>query len=242
MTTRTAALVTGGSTGIGATLCSRLIAAGYHVVSLSRRPAEQQSHLDSIIVDLTDPAATAQAAAEIGTRYEISRFIHNAGAIRANPIEMANAADIATLSQLHLGAALTLCQAVLPSMTTKSDGRIVLVSSRAAMGLATRTAYAATKSGMIGMARTWALELAPRGITVNVVAPGPIESTEMFHEVLPKGDARISALAQSIPVKRLGKPEDVANAVMFFASPEASFVTGQVLYVCGGTSIGALTI
>ena len=97
-------------------------------------------------------------------------------------------------------------------------------------------------SGMIGMARTWALELGPHGITVNVVAPGPIEATEMFHEVMPVGDPRIAALAGNIPVKRLGTPADVANAVSFFAAPAAGFVTGQVLYVCGGASIGAVSL
>ena len=121
-------------------------------------------------------------------------------------------------------------------------GRVVLVSSRAALGLATRTAYSATKAGMIGMARTWALELAPHGITVNVVAPGPIAETEMFHSVVPQGSAREAALAAAIPVGRLGHPDDVADAVMFFAGHGSGFVTGQTLYVCGGASIGSVAI
>jgi NAD(P)-dependent dehydrogenase (short-subunit alcohol dehydrogenase family) len=94
---------------------------------------------------------------------------------------------------------------------------------------------------MIGMARTWALELAPQGITVNVVAPGPIQ-TDMFHEVIPVGSPKVEQVAQSIPVKRLGQPDDVARAVMFFVAPENGFVTGQVLYVCGGTSVGSLVL
>ncbi|TRY20874.1 SDR family oxidoreductase, partial [Brevibacillus sp. LEMMJ03] len=77
---------------------------------------------------------------------------------------------------------------------------------------------------------------------VNVVAPGPIEATEMFHDVLPKGDPRIGKLAEAIPVKRLGTPADVTRAVMFFAAPEAGFVTGQLLYVCGGASVGTIAI
>ena len=95
---------------------------------------------------------------------------------------------------------------------------------------------------MIGMARTWALELAPDGITVNVVAPGPIRETEMFHDVIPADSPREEALAAAIPVKRLGAPDDVAQAVMFFASPASSFITGQTLFVCGGSSIGSLSI
>jgi NAD(P)-dependent dehydrogenase (short-subunit alcohol dehydrogenase family) len=92
---------------------------------------------------------------------------------------------------------------------------------------------------MLGMARTWALELAPQGITVNVVAPGPIE-TDNFYSVVPRGQGE--RVAQSIPVRRLGQPGDVARAVMFFAHRDAGFVTGQVLYVCGGASVGSLVL
>jgi NAD(P)-dependent dehydrogenase (short-subunit alcohol dehydrogenase family) len=117
-----------------------------------------------------------------------------------------------------------------------------MISSRGALGLATRSAYAATKAGMIGLARTWALELAAEGITVNVVAPGPIRGTEMFHDVVPADSGREQRLAAAIPVRRLGTPLDVARAVEFFVDPLAGFVTGQVLYVCGGASVGTLTI
>ena len=128
------------------------------------------------------------------------------------------------------------------AMKAAHFGRIVLISSRAALGLAKRTAYAATKAGMLGLARTWSLELAPDGITVNVVAPGPIQDTEIFDTAVEKGSARRAALAQSIPVRRLGLPADVARAVLFFTDPEAGFVTGQTLYVCGGASVGSLTL
>ena len=94
---------------------------------------------------------------------------------------------------------------------------------------------------MLGMARTWALELAADGITVNVVAPGPIR-TDMFYDVIPAGSERERKLAASMPVQRLGEPGDVARAVAFFADPANSFVTGQVLYVCGGTSVGGLAL
>jgi len=133
-------------------------------------------------------------------------------------------------------------QAVLPSMLERTFGRIVLISSRAALGLQKRTAYSATKAGMIGMARTWALELAPSGITVNVVAPGPIADTDMFRQVVPVGSERAAALAKAIPVGRLGRSDDVARAVMFFADPQNSFVTGQLLYVCGGASVSSFSL
>jgi 3-oxoacyl-[acyl-carrier protein] reductase len=116
----------------------------------------------------------------------------------------------------------------------------VLVSTRAVLGLANRTVYSATKAGMLGLARTWALELGAHGITVNVVAPGPIEATEMFHEIIPVDSPKLPRIVDAIPVKRLGRPEDVARAVLFFVAPEAGFVTGQTLFVCGGTSVGSI--
>jgi NAD(P)-dependent dehydrogenase (short-subunit alcohol dehydrogenase family) len=137
---------------------------------------------------------------------------------------------------------LILLDAALPTMKQRRFGRVVLISSRAALGATGRTAYSATKAGLIGMGRTWALELAPFGITVNMVAPGPIHGTHMFHEIVPTGSDRETALAAAIPMRRLGQPEDVAGAVMFFAGPESAFVTGQVLYVCGGASVGTLVI
>ncbi|MEA2774245.1 MAG: hypothetical protein QOD93_7207 [Acetobacteraceae bacterium] len=237
----TVAVVTGGSTGIGAAICIHMLEAGYHVISLARRePADPRC--EHVEVDLLDPIATTQAAQEIAERHAITHVVHNAGVIRAALLPEVTADDLTALTQLHLNAALTLVQAALPSMRAAGFGRIVLISSRAALGLATRTAYSATKAGMIGMARTWALELASDGITVNVVAPGPIRETEMFHDVIPADSPREEALAAAIPVKRLGAPDDVAQAVMFFASPASSFITGQTLFVCGGSSIGSLAI
>jgi len=121
-------------------------------------------------------------------------------------------------------------------------GRIVLMSSRAVVGLAKRTAYASTKAGMLGLARTWALELAPQKVTANVILPGPIAQTEMFDDVVPPGSERAGKLASSIPIGRLGRPADVARAALFFLDRGNGFVTGQTLYVCGGTSVGSLTL
>jgi 3-oxoacyl-[acyl-carrier protein] reductase len=236
----TRALVTGGSAGIGLAICRGFLDAGYDVVSLDLQTSPlQHARLRTITVDLSDESATEQAA-QMATREPVSAVVHNAGAIRPALLAQANTADLAALSRLHLGAALALVQAALPAMRAAQFGRIVLISSRAVLGLATRTAYAATKAGLIGLARTWALELGPDGITVNAVAPGPIAGTEMFHDVLPQGDPRIEALAQSIPVRRLGQPEDVARAVLFLADPASGFITGQTLFVCGGTSVGSL--
>jgi len=236
------AIITGASGGIGRAIAEAMLAAGHHVVSLDRRlPDWSHDKLEPVVVDLFDPKATADAARDVAARHQISHVVHNAGIIRPNLIEQATVDDIAALSQLHLGAALTLVQAALPSMKQRHFGRIVLIASRAALGAATRTAYSATKSGMFGMARTWALETAAHGITVNVVAPGPVE-TDMFHEVIPQGSPKVDALARSIPVGRIGRPSDVARAVMFFAAKDADFITGQALYVCGGASIGSIAL
>lgn len=237
------ALVTGTSTGIGRTICENLLARGMTVLALSRRPTPiDHPQLLSVEVDLTDRGATQEMAAALAARHEVSAFVHNAGVIRPALLEDVRLEDLDALTELHLGSAIAIAQAVRPGMRDRGQGRIVMISSRGALGLATRSAYAATKAGMIGLARTWALELAGEGITVNVVAPGPIRGTEMFHEVVPADSEREQRLAAAIPVRRLGTPQDVARAVEFFVDPLAGFVTGQVLYVCGGASVGTLTI
>ena len=237
-----AAVVTGGSAGIGRAVVQRLLDAGLEVVSLDVQPPEMtNSKLTNFAVDLTDTAATAQAAAEIARSREVTTVVHNAGVIRPALIGEVKLEDLDALVNLHLSAAILLVQAALPAMKAARFGRVVLVSSRAVLGLPTRTSYSATKAGMLGMARTWALELAPLGITVNVVAPGPIR-TANFHGIVPEGSPQVERIVQGIPVKRLGEADDVARAVMFFADRAAGFVTGQVLYVCGGTSVGSLAL
>jgi len=237
------AIVTGASGGIGAAIARALLERGHRVISLALdKPDWSHPRLEAHAIDLFDAQATEAMAAEIAREHHVTHIVHNAGVIRPNPVEAAKASDIAALAQLHLGAALILLDAALPKMKERRFGRVVLISSRAALGATGRTAYSATKAGLIGMGRTWALELAPFGITVNMVAPGPIQGTNMFHEIVPAGSDRETALAAAIPMRRLGQPEDVAGAVMFFAGRDSAFVTGQVLYVCGGASVGTLVI
>ena len=227
------AVITGASKGIGADLAHKLLERGYRVINLSRSAPERgDARLMSIDCDLLDAGAVKDAARRIAAEHEVTHFVHNAGLIWPNLVEEAKPEDITGLAQLHLGSALTLLQAFLPAMIN---------GSRAALGVPTRPAYSATKAGMIGMARTWALELAPHGITVNVVAPGPVQ-TDNFWGIIPKGSAREAELATRIPVGRLGSVDDVSNAFLFFCDPASSFVTGQTLYVCGGTSIGMVTL
>lgn len=236
------AIITGGSKGIGADLGQRLIAKGYTVVSLSRgTPEWSNAKLVQVEVDLRDAHATQQAATDIVSQHQVSHLIHNAGMILPNLVEEAKPSDLIDLTQLHLGCALTLLQACLPSMKERQFGRVLFNGSRAALGVPTRTAYSATKAGIIGMARTWALELAQHGITVNVVAPGPVQ-TDNFWSIIEKGSAREEELAKRIPVGQLGTVRDISNAFLYFCDPENGFVTGQTLYICGGGSVGTLAL
>lgn len=237
-----ATIVTGGSAGIGAAICRRLLDDGARVISLARR-APDFSHpaLSFVGVDLAHRKETQDVAADIVARENVLRVVHNAGVIRPALIEDATLDDLDYLTELHLGSMMTIVKAALPAMKAAHFGRIVGISSRGALGLQTRSNYSATKAGMFGILRTWALELGPVGVTSNCVAPGPVES-DMFHEIVPDGSERKKKLADAIPVKRIGAPKDVANAVAFFLAPEAGFVTGQTLFVCGGTSIGSVVI
>lgn len=237
-----ATIVTGGSAGIGAAICKRLLDDGARVIAIARR-APDFAHKNLIFVqaDLADRSETECAARDLAGREQILRVVHNAGVIRPAMVEEATLDDFDYLSELHLASMLTLVKAAVPAMRAANFGRIVAISSRGALGLQTRTNYAATKAGMLGMIRTWALELGAHGITSNCVAPGPVES-DMFHDIVPERSERKRNLAAAIPVKRIGVPEDVAHAVAFFLSPDAGFVTGQTLYVCGGTSVGSVII
>jgi len=232
------AVITGGNKGIGAQIARRMLDADYTVISVARNaPEARHARLHSVEADLLDADAVSEAAAHIAAAHDVTHLIQNAGLIWPNPVEEAAPSDIAGLAQLHLGAALTLLQAFLPAMKQRRFGRVIFNGSRAALGVPTRTAYSASKAGMIGMARTWALELAQHGITVNVVAPGPI-LTDNFWGIVPKDSEQEADLAGRIPVGRLGTVDDVAHAFMFFADPNSGFVTGQTLYVCGGASVG----
>lgn len=236
------ALVTGGSAGIGASICQHLLDDGYHVLNLSRRKSELHGdRITDVEVDLSDVDATKDAIDTLSKEYEITNLVHNAGVIRPDLIEDVKLEDVAYVTRLHLYTSIILAQGVLDAMKARNFGRIVLISSRAMLGLETRTGYSATKAAQVGLVRTWAMELGKHGITVNAIAPGPIV-TDMFTEVVPEDSDKAKRIAQSVPVKRLGQPADVARAVMFLLSPDNGFVTGQCLFVCGGASLGSLTL
>jgi len=236
------AVVTGGSRGIGADIVRRFIDAGYQVINLSLEQAEfEHERLRTIITDLSDRGAVQDSAEQIVASCAVTTFVHNAGVIRPDLLENVQLEDLDYLTELHLGSAIRLSQRFLPAMKAAHYGRIVMISSRGVLGLATRTSYAATKAGQIGVVRTWALELAQHGITVNCVAPGPVE-TDMFSELVPENTPVKQRIIDSLPVRRLGTPADVGRVVLFLCDRESGFITGQIWYVCGGASLGALAL
>ncbi|AOB25123.1 MULTISPECIES: SDR family NAD(P)-dependent oxidoreductase [Bordetella] len=235
-------LVTGASSGIGAAIARALLDAGHRVVNIDYRlPADAPQGLVSYQADLTDEARTRAVASEVTEAYDIVGLVNNAGATRPGTADTATLADLDYVVALHLRTAMILVQAALPAMRAAGFGRIVNMSSRAALGKPERVVYSATKAGLIGLTRTLAMELGSDGITVNAIGPGPI-ATELFRNSNPEGAPRTQRIIDSIVVKRLGTPEDVARAAMFFLSPDNGFVTGQVLYVCGGTTLGVAPV
>lgn len=236
--TQQAILVTGGSAGIGRAICEALLAQGRTVVDLDYNPPDwSHERLVSFQADLSDEAQTREAAARITRDYAITALVNNAGATRPGTIDTQTVAEFEHVMALTLRATMLLTQACLPALRACGQGRIVNMASRAALGKTERVAYSAAKAGLVGLTRTMAMELGGDGITVNAVAPGPI-ATELFRQSNPEVAPHTQRILDSIVVKRLGTPNDVARAALFFLSPDNGFVTGQVLYVCGGTTLG----
>lgn len=223
-------LITGGASGIGAATVARCVADGYEPVVIDRIGGD-------IRADLSDHVAAAAALEQALSGGPIARLVNNVGIVCPASAEEQSFDELELAWSLNVRCAMQCMQALLPSMKARGFGRIVNMSSRAALGKELRTAYAATKAGLIGMTRVWALELGCHGITVNAIGPGPIR-TELFDRANPPDSPRTRAIIDSVPVRRVGTPDDVAQAVSFFLDERSGFVTGQTLYVCGGMTIG----
>ncbi|WP_281271461.1 SDR family NAD(P)-dependent oxidoreductase [Billgrantia montanilacus] len=164
-------------------------------------------------------------------------MVNNVGIVAPALLDETRVEDFDRLMHLNVRSALVCTQAPLPGMRERRHGRIVINASRVVLGKEARSLYSATKGALQSMARTWALELAGDGITVNCVAPGPIATTA-FWENNPPDSERARRIIDNIPAQRMGRPEDVAQAVSFFCDARSGFVTGQTLFVCGGVSVG----
>ena len=224
-------LVTGGANGIGRAIVERSRADGYEPIIIDLVG-------DGIRADLSDAGQTAAALKEALSGGPITRLVNNVGVIRPASLEDQTQDDFVQVMSLNLRCAMQCTQALLAGMKEAGFGRIVNMSSRAALGKELRTAYAASKAGLQGMAKVWALELGQYGITANAVGPGPIR-TELFARANPADSPRTRAIINAVPVRRIGLPEDVAHAVSFLLDTRSGFVTGQVLYVCGGMTVGS---
>jgi 3-oxoacyl-[acyl-carrier protein] reductase len=236
-----AAVVTGASSGIGAGIAEHLATLGYHVLTLQRRPppilgAHGAGSIAHIEVDLCDSAALDAAIQKINASYKVGYLVNNAGVNRPGDIEAVTEDDLDAVWQLNIKVPVRLIKGFLPTMKSNSFGRIVNISSRAMLGKTQRIAYSTSKFGAVGLTRNLCLEVAPFGITVNSVAPGPV-ATALFDNGHPVGTEKREVVINSVPVKRLGTPKDIARSVEFFLNPESGFVTGQTLFVCGGISV-----
>jgi NAD(P)-dependent dehydrogenase (short-subunit alcohol dehydrogenase family) len=222
------ALVTGASSGIGAAIVERLLRDGWDVTGISRSVPEVDSpRFSHVALDLSRAGRDALRAALDGR--QVTALVHAAGLLRVGALGDTGDGDGAAMWRLHVEAASILADVVVPGMAP--GGRIVLIGSRTASGAGGRSQYAATKAALVGLARSWAIELVARGITVNVVAPGATETAMLFDP------ARAGAPPRVPPIGRFVQPEEVAALTGFLLSPEAGAITGQQIVVCGGASL-----
>lgn len=220
------ALVTGASSGIGAAIVERLLRDGWRVTGISRRPRLfDHPAFDHLPLDLGNVDAIAAAMAGMAP----TALVHAAGILKVGKLGALDHEDGAAMWRLHVDVAERLADALAPCLP--EGGRIVFIGSRTASGAAGRGQYAATKAALVALARSWAMELAPRGITVNVVAPAATETPML------KDPTRSGVAPKMPPIGRYIRPDEVAATVAFLLSPEAAAITGQQLVICGGSSL-----
>ena len=222
------AAVTGASSGIGAAIVARLLRDGWRVTGLSRTaPDISAPSFRHCALDLleADAGAVRAALAEI----PVTALVHAAGVLRVGELGGLDYEAGALMWRLHVDSAALLADTLAPRMST--GGRIVLIGSRTAAGSAGRSQYAASKAALVGLARSWAIELAPRGITVNVIAPGATE-TPMLRD-----PARAGVAPRLPPSGHFVQPDEIAALTAFLLSDTARSITGQQIVVCGGASL-----
>jgi acetoacetyl-CoA reductase/3-oxoacyl-[acyl-carrier protein] reductase len=239
---RRVALVTGGTRGIGAAISSSLAAsgvvvvAGYHQDAAAAEEFEARTNAQTAQVDIGDPAACSALVQQIHDGHgRLDLLVNNAGLLVERPSTEATLDDWDRAVAVNLSAAFHLSRAAIPTMRQRQFGRIVNISSvTAVMGSPTEAVYGAAKSGLHGLTRSLARETARDGITVNCVVPGVFE-TDMTRSMPERTQA---AIMKMIPVGRRGNPDELARAVTFLLDDAAGYVTGAILTVDGGLSMG----
>ncbi|WP_029003846.1 SDR family NAD(P)-dependent oxidoreductase [Azorhizobium doebereinerae] len=221
------ALVTGVSSGIGQAIARHLLDHGWQVTGFSRGvPAIAHEALHHVPVDIAERAALAAALDQIAS---LDAVVHAAGILRVGTLGALDPENGRAMWRLHVDAAEQMIEALVPKLP--DGGRIVFIGSRTAAGSAGRAQYAATKAALVGMARSFAIELAPRRITVNVVSPGATDTPML------KDPNRASVSPKVPPMGRLVQPEEIAALTAFLLSEGAASLTGQQIVVCGGASL-----
>lgn len=229
-------VITGATKGIGWATSQRLASAGYHVVGIARAEPEEVFPGEFLSCDLSSEEETERIIAVLLERYHVDALVNNVGGGGPQPLGSIDLATLRTLYDINVRTAVQMTQGLVGRMKERNWGRIVNLASRAIFGVPERTSYSAAKSALIGCTRVWALELATFGITVNAVAPGPIE-TAMLRAIRPVGSEAEKELLSHIPMGRVAHPKEVAAAIEFLLSEDAGFITGQTLCVDGGGSL-----
>ena len=230
-------LVTGGNRGIGHAIATRLAAAGHQVAITSRSgKADDADGLLVVKADVTDPDSVDAAVSEVEEKLgNVEVLVSNAGITKDGLILRMSDDEFTAVVDANLTGSFRLAKRVSKGMMRGRWGRMIFISSISGLGGQPGQAnYSASKAGLIGMARTFAKEFSSRGITANVVCPGPIV-TDMLMEL---SDEQRAAFEQAVPIGRLGQPDEIAAAVEFLASESAGYITGTVLPIDGGLSMG----
>jgi NAD(P)-dependent dehydrogenase (short-subunit alcohol dehydrogenase family) len=223
------AVVTGTSSGIGKAIAQRLLADGWKVTGLDiAAPGIEHSAFEPVHIDLCDGAAAEAAATRLSGA---SALVHAAGVLRYEPLGSQRAAEGELMWRLHVDSISRIANILLPAMAANGDGRVVLIGSRAARGIARRSQYGATKAALVAMARSWAAEVVASGVTVNVVSPAATQTPGLVDP------SRQSEPPKVPPIGRLIRPEEVAALTSFLLSPAAAAITGQEILICGGSSL-----